>query len=172
MELKITKGKVTFNKSSLGNNKMCVFVEFPNCISKTTNETFKWMPTYIQLEQIRSALEEIEQESWKKQKNIGDENMANIKETANAYEGNRTKNIAELQKVATNMEVEKRTGTNNKGEVFEYNVIIVEGQEYRIPNSVLKDLKEIQTDNENLKEFRVKISGEGMATRYTVIPLS
>ena len=98
--------------------------------------------------------------------------MANIKETANAYEGNRTKNIAELQKVATNMEVEKRTGTNNKGEVFEYNVIIVEGQEYRIPNSVLKDLKEIQTDNENLKEFRVKISGEGMATRYTVIPLS
>jgi len=66
MELKINKGKVTFNKSSLGNAKMCVFVEFPNCISKTTNETFKWMPTYIQLEQIRTALEDIESESWKK----------------------------------------------------------------------------------------------------------
>jgi len=64
MEMKITKGKVGFNTSSLGNSKDCVFVEFPNCVSTKTNKPFKWMPTYRQLEEIKKALEEIESESW------------------------------------------------------------------------------------------------------------
>jgi len=64
MEILITKDKVNFNKSPLGNEKQVVFVEFPNCISTTTNKSFKWMPTYKQLEEIKAALENIEKESW------------------------------------------------------------------------------------------------------------
>jgi len=64
MELKITKAKAEFNRSKLGDSKLCVFVEFPNCISSTTNKSFKWMPTYSQLNQIKKSLEEIEKESW------------------------------------------------------------------------------------------------------------
>lgn len=64
MELKITKQVAEFNESKLGNSKLCVVVEFPNCISTTTMKSFKWMPTYNQLEQIRAALREIEGESW------------------------------------------------------------------------------------------------------------
>lgn len=63
MEIKITKEKPEFNKSHLG-NKRCVIVEFPNCISTTTNKSFKWMPTYEQLRLIAKALHEIEKESW------------------------------------------------------------------------------------------------------------
>lgn len=65
MELKIYKAPADFNTSKLGNIKDCVIVEFPNCISSTTNKPFKWMPTYQQLEQIHHALHEIERESWK-----------------------------------------------------------------------------------------------------------
>ena len=66
MNLKITKGKADFNTSKFGNFKEVVMVEFPNCISKTTNKSFKWMPTYNQLEDIKKALADIEKESWDK----------------------------------------------------------------------------------------------------------
>ena len=64
MELRITKDKAEFNVSKLGNSKQVVFVEFPNCISTKTNRSFKWMPTYKQLEEIKLALDNIEKESW------------------------------------------------------------------------------------------------------------
>jgi len=66
MDLKITKGKADFNTSELGSDKQVVFVEFPNCISTSTNKSFKWMPTYKQLEEITKALIDIEKESWKR----------------------------------------------------------------------------------------------------------
>jgi len=64
MDLKITKGKAEFNTSQLGSEKEVVFVEFPNCVSTTTNKSFKWMPTYKQLQEIKISLDEIEKESW------------------------------------------------------------------------------------------------------------
>jgi len=36
----------------------------------------------------------------------------------------------------------------------------------------LKSLKAILEENPNLKDFKVKKSGTGMSTEYTVIPLS
>ena len=65
MNLKITKEKAEYNKSKLGNSKMLVMVEFPNCISTKTNKPFKWIPTYEQIYQILKNLGEIEKESWK-----------------------------------------------------------------------------------------------------------
>jgi len=62
MNLKITKGLPLF--SEVNKDRRVVFVEFPNCISSTTNESFKWMPTYSQLDEINKALAEIEKESW------------------------------------------------------------------------------------------------------------
>jgi len=68
MEIKITKGlplfsgRPEFSVEQL--KKEVVFVEFPNCISTTTGNSFKWCPTYFQLKQIKIALDEIEKESW------------------------------------------------------------------------------------------------------------
>lgn len=66
MDIKITKEKAEFNKSELGDEKLCVVVEFPNCISTKTGKSFKWMPTYNQLNEIKQTLDDIENESWLK----------------------------------------------------------------------------------------------------------
>ena len=43
--------------SEVKHGKRVLIVKFPNC-------PFKWMPTYKQLEEIKTALQEIENESW------------------------------------------------------------------------------------------------------------
>lgn len=95
-----------------------------------------------------------------------------LKEEAQAYESHSVGNIADLPKVSTNFSVEDREGTNDEGKTFTYKVITVEGSEYRVPASVLKALKAILEDNPNLATFKVKKTGQGLATEYTVIPLS
>ena len=61
MNLKITVGPPEWSE---GNQKACLFVEFPNCQSTTTQKPFKWMPTYPQLKEIEQKLEEVERDSW------------------------------------------------------------------------------------------------------------
>ena len=95
-----------------------------------------------------------------------------LKDAALAYESKSTGNVADLLKVSTNLQVEDREGINEDGKTFQYRVVIVDGQEYRVPVSVLKSLKAILDDNPNLKTFKVKKTGQGMSTEYTVIPLS
>jgi len=46
----------------------------------------------------------------------------------------------------------------------------VDDEEYRVPTSVLKSLKVILEDKPDLKFFKVKKTGEGLKTEYTVIP--
>ena len=97
--------------------------------------------------------------------------MASLKDEAKAYESHAIGNIAELSKVSTNLNVQERVGTNEEGKDFSYKVIVIDNQEYRVPVSVLKQLKVILEENPNLKEFKVKKTGQGMSTDYTVISL-
>lgn len=64
MKIKITKKIPKFSK--INKDRKVVVVEFPKCISTTTNQSFEWLPTYGQLDEIKQALKEIETESWKK----------------------------------------------------------------------------------------------------------
>jgi len=57
MELIISKEEPEWNKVPEHKHKKMVIVRFPNC-------SFKWMPTYKQLEQIKQALDNIEKETW------------------------------------------------------------------------------------------------------------
>jgi len=97
--------------------------------------------------------------------------MANLKDTAMAYEPPQTLNVADLEVVSVDIEVKSETGTNKDGEDFEYNYIEVDDKKYRVPNSVLSELKTIIEEQPELKKFRVKKTGSGLQTRYTVIPL-
>jgi len=101
----------------------------------------------------------------------GEINMGTLKQEAQAYESQSTRNIADLPQVDVDFNLEERSGTNKQGEVFEYKVIVVGKNEYRVPVTVLKDLKMILENNPNLKKFKVKKTGEGKSTDYTVIPL-
>lgn len=94
--------------------------------------------------------------------------MASLKDTAKDHESKaKVNNIADLPSVSTDLEVKE----DNEAE-FPYQYIVVDNQKYRLPSSVLTSLKVILEENPNLAKFKVKKTGEGMETRYTVIPLA
>lgn len=98
--------------------------------------------------------------------------MTNMKELAEAYEPQQTKNIADLEEVSVDIEVEQRTFKEGQPDEFTKNVALINGEEYYTPNMVLGLLKEFMKEIPGLKTFKVLKKGEGMQnTRYTLIPL-
>lgn len=96
--------------------------------------------------------------------------MANLFDEAQAYEPKTMKNIAELEVVNTNVDVKEET-FGDGADQFTAKLIEVNGEKYRVPVSVLKNLKAILEVKPTLKTFQVKKTGSGMNTEYTVIPL-
>lgn len=94
-----------------------------------------------------------------------------IRILAKNYIPKTAKNITELKIVDVDAALLTETGTNNEGEEFTYNYIEVNGDKYRIPDSVLSNLKAILDKKPSLKTFSVSKMGEGINTKYTVIPL-
>lgn len=97
--------------------------------------------------------------------------MSSIKESAKGFIPKSTKNIAELQSVSVDLAVFEGKGKNKNNEEFTYNYIEVDGEEYRVPDKVLKDLKAILEKKPTLKTFSVTKQGTGLNTSYTVVPL-
>ena len=99
--------------------------------------------------------------------------MPTIKDSAIAYEGKpKTKNISELSEVSTTLEISSRDIKGRDGTTFNLKTITVNGEEYRIPDSVIASLKIMLEDNPNLSKFKVRRKGTTMTdTEYTVIPL-
>jgi hypothetical protein len=94
--------------------------------------------------------------------------MGTIKDKAKQYEQKaKVKNISELPFVETNLAV-----FDEEDAEFPYSYFEQNGERYKIPASVLASLKAILEENKDLKKFKVKKTGEGMDTRYTVIPLA
>lgn len=50
--------------SKVKHGKKLLMIEFPNTISTTTGEPFKWVPRYDELEKIKEQLDIVE-EQWK-----------------------------------------------------------------------------------------------------------
>lgn len=86
--------------------------------------------------------------------------------SAKEYKVPETKNIADLQSVNINIDVQEYVG-----EDFSYNYIEVDGERYRVPNIVLKQLKAQLEAKPTLQTFRVVKEGTGINTSYTVIAL-
>lgn len=95
--------------------------------------------------------------------------MPTIKEQANSYTPKAMKNITELQTISTDLVIYHQDIDNEHD--FECNYIEVNNLRYRLPDSILKSLKEILKKKPTLKNFSVTKSGEGKQTTYTVIPL-
>lgn len=94
--------------------------------------------------------------------------MASLSEEAKNFESKaKINNIADLQSVSTDLEVKEEVEAE-----FPYKYVVVEGSKYKVPTSVLASLRAILEENKDLKKFKVKKTGEGMETRYTVIPLA
>lgn len=98
--------------------------------------------------------------------------MASLKDTAKDFVPKQTKNIADLDIVDISVEIfNDGKGIDNDDKEFTYSYIVVNSEEYRVPNSVLGQLKDLLSENDKLTKFKVKKSGEGLKTRYTVIPI-
>ena len=94
-----------------------------------------------------------------------------IKQSAKEYISKQVKNIAELKSVDVDLVLLEGNGKDNEGKEFSYNFIEVNGEEYRVPDKVLKDLKAILEKKPSLKSFSVTKQGTGLNTTYTTIPL-
>lgn len=97
--------------------------------------------------------------------------MSSIKESAKNFTSKQTKNIAELKTVEVDLALLDGKGKDKEGKEFLYKYIEIDGEEYRVPDKVLKDLKAILEKKPSLKTFSVSKQGTGLNTAYTVIPL-
>ena len=98
-----------------------------------------------------------------------------FKEAAEEYESKRTANIADLDKFDVSEPIEEKEGKDNEGKIFKYNVLVRDGEDYRVPNTVLEIVKGILAANakhdKKVTTFSVEKTGEGMNTKYQVISL-
>lgn len=94
-----------------------------------------------------------------------------LKETALAHQPKRTLNVADLEVVPLTAPITNRSGTTSDGKDFEYDVVTVEGDDYRVPSSVLESIKTIVETKPEVASVKVVKKGTGMNTEYTVIPL-
>ena len=97
--------------------------------------------------------------------------MTNLRDKAKGYVPQTTMNVADLDVVSLDYPIVEREGKDKDNNVYKYNVVLVMGEEYRIPNSVIGDIKTIMSAKPTLKTIRVIKKGTGMNTEYTVIPL-
>ena len=97
--------------------------------------------------------------------------MATLREEAKAYKPTQTHNIADLDKVSLDVPMQDRKAKDKDGKEFSYKVALVNDQEYRVPISVINDIKAIQEAKPNVKNIKVVKKGVGMSTEYTVVPL-
>ena len=97
--------------------------------------------------------------------------MDNLKQTAQAYEPKKTKNIADLEAVSLDVPMSKTSGTDKDGKTFEFYVANVAGEEYRVPSSVLEEIQTLLENKPNCKTIKVVKKGTGMNTTYTVVQL-
>lgn len=97
--------------------------------------------------------------------------MANLRDSAKAYQPKTTRNIAELEAVSLDVPIQERKGKNNENVEYSYHVAIIGDEEFRVPSSVLADIKTLVQVKPTLKTIKVVKKGSGMNTEYTVIPL-
>jgi len=94
--------------------------------------------------------------------------MATLKQESMDYETPQTLNIADLDKVSVGLEINENTATNSEGEEFTYKYVELNGKQYRVPNSVLDELKTILSLKPDVEFVKVNKSGSGLGTRYKV----
>lgn len=97
--------------------------------------------------------------------------MGNFKSEAEQYEPKTQKNIAELNSVEISNAVITEDRIASNGDAYTTRYVVINKEEYRVPESVLGQLKEVLKNKPALKTFKVTRTGQGLNTKYQVIPL-
>lgn len=94
--------------------------------------------------------------------------MGTFREDARAYQPKTTLNIADLDRFDIDTQLEERTGKDKDGKDFDYKVAVVNSIEYRVPNTVLEEVKKMLALKSDIKYIKVSKQGSGLATKYAV----
>lgn len=97
--------------------------------------------------------------------------MATVKELAENYVPASSLTIADLEAVSASQEIIEKTYKKDTDDEYTNNVIVQGDKDYRVPDTVLKQLKVMIAEKPEMTTFKVKKEGEGITTTYTVIPL-
>lgn len=97
--------------------------------------------------------------------------MESIKQAAEAHEDIEIKNIADLDSVSIDLELKEEIVNEGKPDEWSYKYFEQDDEKYKVPVSVLSQLKTHLENTPGLLTFRVNRKGEGLKTKYTVIPL-
>jgi hypothetical protein len=98
-----------------------------------------------------------------------EEQQKTLREEAMAYEPPQTLNIADLSEVPIDdFKIAVKESQDSEGKAFSYKYFVKDGKEYRVPNTVLEEIKKILKLKSDVKKVKVKKSGSGLATRYEV----
>jgi len=94
-----------------------------------------------------------------------------IKTFAKGYEPQQMKNVADLEVVRIDQEIKEETRKDQNNDEYHVMFIAKDGEEYRVPPSVITQLKAVIEAKPNITSFKVTKTGTGMGTSYQVIPL-
>src|SRR3990167_3516550 len=98
--------------------------------------------------------------------------MSTLRQTAQDYVPQQTKNIADLPQVPVDIELFDGTGVDDETkETFKYKYATLNGENYRVPNVVIGQIKNIIAESPKVTIVRVKKTGTGLQTRYTTVPI-
>ena len=98
--------------------------------------------------------------------------MGSLKEESKGFESKGNLTIADLNQIDVNLNLFEGEAINsNDGKPFKYKYIEVNGQQYRVPDSVRQQIREILSAKPDLKFVKVVKTGSGMMTKYQVIAL-
>lgn len=101
----------------------------------------------------------------------GDKKLATLREEAQNYTPTQTLNIADLEKIPIDVELKDGKGKTSEGEEFTYKYATIEGTDYRVAGSIIGGIKALLGKLPNLKYVSVIKQGQGMNTKYQVVPL-
>jgi hypothetical protein len=96
--------------------------------------------------------------------------MATLREEAKQYQPPQTLNIADLEKIPIDIELKDGSGKDKEGEVFHYKYAVIDGKEYRVAGSIIGGIRALLEKIPSLGYVTVIKQGQGMNTRYQVIP--
>ena len=98
--------------------------------------------------------------------------MTTFIEAARQYTAKLTLNITDLERIPVDIQIfDDGEGIDSKGKTFYYSYFLINNEEYRVPNSVLKQLQEIEKVKPDVKFVVVTKKGVGLNTDYTTVPL-
>lgn len=98
--------------------------------------------------------------------------MGSFKSEAQDYEPQGYKNISELKSIDIDVAILEETKEDANGKEYTVKYIEINEGKYRVPVSVLAQLKDILEEKPDLKSFKVKRKGTTKEdTKYTVITL-